>query len=75
MPDISEWNTQNVTDMKYIFSYCKSLKSLPDISKWNIQKVNSLCNIFDGCNEKLKTDKIIRKIKNKKKSYQDWTII
>jgi len=32
-PDISKWNTNNVTDMVYMFNCCKSLKSLPDISK------------------------------------------
>ena len=32
LPDISKWNTGNVTNMSYMFS-CGGLKSLPDISK------------------------------------------
>ena len=39
LPDISKWNTNNVNDMKGIFSECKSLESLPDISKWNSNKI------------------------------------
>ena len=35
LPDISNWNTSNVTDMSYMFFNCSSLKSLPDISNWN----------------------------------------
>ena len=35
LPDISKWNTNNVTNMNYIFSNCRSLKELHDISKWN----------------------------------------
>ena len=33
LPDISKWNTNNVTDMSYLFYKCSSLQSLPDISK------------------------------------------
>jgi len=33
LPDISEWNINNVTDISYLFSKCSSLLSLPDISK------------------------------------------
>ena len=33
VPDIPNWNTINVTDMKYMFFCCSSLSSLPDISK------------------------------------------
>ena len=39
LPDISKWNTQNVTNMSSMFSNCKILSSLPDISKWNTQNV------------------------------------
>ena len=35
LPDISKWDTKNVTDMSYMFDGCKSLKELPDISKGN----------------------------------------
>ena len=35
LPDISKWDTKNVTDMRYMFNGCESLKELPDISKGN----------------------------------------
>ncbi len=35
LPDISKWNTSNVTNIFNIFSECSSLLSLLDISKWN----------------------------------------
>ena len=44
IPDISKCNTQNVTNMSYMFKYCKSL---PDISEWNTQNVMS--GMFSGC--------------------------
>ena len=39
LPDISNWNINNVTNMNNIFSGCTSLISLPDISKWKTNKV------------------------------------
>ena len=33
LPDISKWDTSNVTNISSIFSSCKALISLPDISK------------------------------------------
>ena len=35
LPDISKWNTNNITDMIMLFAGCSSLSSLPDIQKWN----------------------------------------
>ena len=32
----------NITNMEYMFSDCKSLKSLPDISKWNTSNVTNI---------------------------------
>ena len=32
LPDISKWNTSNVTDMKYMFNRCNSLNT-----KWYIK--------------------------------------
>ena len=32
LPDISKWNTSNVTDMNEMFYNCNSLITLPDIS-------------------------------------------
>ena len=39
LPDISKWNTDNVTDMSGMFSGCYSFISLPDISKWDNSKL------------------------------------
>ena len=49
LPDISKWNTQEVTDMNNMFSNCKSLTSLPDISKWNTQNVTNMNSMFSEC--------------------------
>ena len=53
LPDISKWNTTNVTTMSYMYCNCRSLKSLPDISKWIINDELYKESIFDGCNEKI----------------------
>ena len=39
-----------VTNMREMFSGCKSLISLPDLSKWNTSNVNAMNLMFDGCN-------------------------
>ena len=51
LPDISKWNTTNVTDLSDIFAECSSLSKLPDISKWNTTNVTNLSEneFFDGC--------------------------
>ena len=49
LPDISKWNTTNVTLMNDLFKGCSSLMSLPDISKWNINNVKNKNDLFDGC--------------------------
>ena len=49
LPDISNWNTQNVTDMSEMLYECSSLISLPDISNWNTQNVTDMSNMFFGC--------------------------
>ncbi len=40
LPDISKWDTREVTNMSGMFVGCMSLKSLRTISKWNTQNVN-----------------------------------
>ena len=50
LPDISKWNSNNVTNMSYMFYKCKSLITLPDISKWNINNVTNMSYMFYGCN-------------------------
>ena len=44
LPDISIWNTENVTTMNGLFSTC--LISLPDISKWNTKKLQKWVVFF-----------------------------
>ena len=44
--------------MSYMFSWCKSLKSLPDISNWDTKNVNDMRYMFSGCDS-------LRKIPNK----------
>ena len=39
----------NVTNMSYMFSCCRSLSSLPDISKWNTNNVTHMCRMFFNC--------------------------
>jgi surface protein len=49
LPDISQWNTNNVTDMIAMFYECTSLSSLPDISKWNTNNVTAMIDMLNGC--------------------------
>ena len=53
LPDISKWNTNNVTNMSKMFCECSSLLLLPDISEWNTNKVTDMTDIFDGCKTKI----------------------
>ena len=53
LPDISEWDTENVNNMSHMFSWCKSLESIPDISKWVTKNVNDMSGIFYGCDGKI----------------------
>ena len=48
LPDISKWNTNNVTD-RSMFSNCSSLASLPDISQWNTEKEINRVEMFYNC--------------------------
>ena len=49
LPDISKWNTTNVTSFWSMFNGCSSLISLPDISKWNTTNVINFCCMFNRC--------------------------
>ena len=53
LPDISKWDTKNVTEMSYMFFNCKALKSLPDFSKWVLNKEVKKDRMFDGCDKKI----------------------
>ena len=47
--DLSKWNTNNVTNISYLFYECSSLSSLPDISKWNTKNVTDMSWMFYAC--------------------------
>ena len=49
LPDISKWDTKNVTNMTCMFSGCRSLSSLPDISKWDTKNVTNMKFMLAGC--------------------------
>ena len=51
--NISNFNTNNVTDMSYIFSGCSSLKEL-NISNLNINNLTYINGMFSKCSYKLK---------------------
>ena len=46
--NIGYLNTSNVTNMKYMFQNCQSLKSI-NLSKFNTAKVTDMSYMFDGC--------------------------
>ena len=47
--EIKLCETKTITDMSYIFYYCKNLISLPDIHKWDTKNVKNMSSIFSGC--------------------------
>ncbi len=49
LPDISKWDTSQVSDMSYAFYKCYSISFLPDISNWNINKVTNINHFFSDC--------------------------
>ena len=53
--DLSNFNTQNVTNMGGMFYNCKSLTSL-DLSNFNTQNVKNMDNIFNGCKSLISLD-------------------
>ena len=46
--DLSNFNSQNVSNIDHMFSGCESLISL-DLSNFNIQNINGFLPIFKGC--------------------------
>ena len=46
--DLSNFNTQNITDMQYFFSDCESLTNI-DLSNLNTQNVINMQYMFSGC--------------------------
>ena len=51
--NISNFNTNNVTDMKYMFFKCSSLKEL-NISNFNTNNVTNMEYMFSGCSDQFK---------------------
>jgi glycerol-3-phosphate dehydrogenase (NAD(P)+) len=47
LPDISKWDTKNVTNMSNMFLYCLELTSLPDLTKWYIGDNTDIKDIFE----------------------------
>ena len=45
----TNFNTDNVTNMSYMFSDCRNLSTLPDISKWNTNNVTNMSYMFYYC--------------------------
>ena len=46
--DLSNFNTQNATNMSYMFSGCKSLTNI-NLSNFNTQNVTNMSGMFDWC--------------------------
>ena len=57
--NLSNFNTQNVTNMSGMFSNCKSLTNL-NLSNFNTQNVTDMRDMFWKCNS-LKKEKVITK--------------
>ena len=51
--NLSNFNTNNVNDMTYMFSGCSSLKEL-NLSNFNTNNVTNMRSMFDGCSKQLK---------------------
>ena len=50
--DLSNFNTQNVTDVSFMFSRCSSLKNI-NLSYFNTQNVTNMSNMFNECSENI----------------------
>ena len=59
IPDISNWNTEKLIDIKGIFSDCTSLEYVPDISKWkNFRNKEKFPNEKSNNDFKEKTEEV-----------------
>ena len=45
--DISRWDVSNVTNMAYMFSWCKYFNG--DISNWDVSNVTNMEGMFETC--------------------------
>ncbi len=46
--NLNQWNTENVTDMGYLFAGCSNLKTL-EISNWDTSKVTTMIGLIHEC--------------------------
>jgi len=61
--NLSNFNTNNVTNMEGMFGECSSLKKL-DLSNFSIKSIDYMNNMFSGCSslvELICKDKLINK--------------
>ena len=49
--DLSNFNTENVIDMSYMFNKCYKLKEIKGINKLNTNKVTNMTGMFQECYE------------------------
>ena len=64
--DLSNFNTNNVTNMSYMFFGCSSLNEL-NLFNFNTNNVINISGMFGGCSDELKNT--IEKIKRFVKYY------
>ena len=55
--NLSNFNTQNITNMDSMFCNCSSLKEI-NLSNFNTQNVTNMDSMFESC-ESLKKEKVI----------------
>ena len=46
---LNHFNTDNITDMSYMFSQCSSLKELLNLDNFDTHKVTNMGGMFSGC--------------------------
>ena len=51
--NLSNFNTNNVTNMSYMFWECSSLKEI-NLSNFNTDNVTNMSNMFNGCSNEIK---------------------
>ena len=59
LPDISTWNTNNITDISGLFHNCL-IEKIHDISKWNTNSVTDISYLFAFCSSLLSVSDILK---------------
>ena len=62
--NLSNFNTNNATDMSWLFNGCSSLKEI-NLNNFNINNVDDMFGMFSGCLDELKF-----KIRNQYKGFK-----